>query len=46
VQRRRPALGVQSVRVSTPGELAEIVVPGLRDRDRPLVVSVRLDPAP
>jgi thiamine pyrophosphate-dependent acetolactate synthase large subunit-like protein len=42
------ALGVESVCVYTPGQLAEIVesaAAGLRDRGRPLLVNVRLEAA-
>ena len=42
------ALGVPSVRVSAVEHLVEVldeVMPGLRERDQPLVVDVRLDAA-
>jgi len=46
VDRLAGALGVPSVRVSAVGHLVEVldeVMPGLRERDQPLVVDVRLD---
>jgi benzoylformate decarboxylase len=49
VDRLAEALGVPAVRVSAVEHLVEVldeVMPGLRDRDQPLVVDVRLDAAP
>jgi benzoylformate decarboxylase len=49
VDRLAGALGVSSVRVSAVEHLVEVldeVMPGLRERDQPLVVDVRLDAAP
>ena len=49
VDRLAGALGVASVRVSAVEHLVEVldeVMPGLRERDQPLVVDVRLDAAP
>lgn len=43
------ALGVSSVRVSAVEHMVEVldeVMPGLRERDQPLVVDVRLDAEP
>jgi thiamine pyrophosphate-dependent acetolactate synthase large subunit-like protein len=48
VDRLAGALGVPSVRVSAVEQLVEVldeVMPGLRERDQPLVVDVRLDAA-
>ena len=48
VDRRAGALGVPSVRVSAVEHLVKVldeVMPGLRERDQPLVVDVRLDAA-
>ena len=48
VDRLAEALGVPSVRVSAVEHLVEVlneVMPGLRERDQPLVVEVRLDAA-
>jgi benzoylformate decarboxylase len=49
VDRLAEALGVQAVRVSAREQLAGVldrVMPGLRDRDKPLVVDVQLEVAP
>lgn len=49
VDRLAEALGVPSVRVSAVEHLVGVldeVMPGLRERDQPLVVDVRLDTAP
>jgi len=48
IDRLAEAFGVPAVRVATPEHLVEVldeIMPGLRDRDQPLVVEVQLDPA-
>jgi benzoylformate decarboxylase len=48
VDRLAEALGVQAIRVSAREHLVEVldqVMPGLRDRDQPLVVDVQLEVA-